>query len=97
MLPLKTIKNLKKLLKLRKGAYQFVSARRFEAMGDPRNKVSFYCADNVGFGDRPAALRFNCDNIPLLHHRNKVKQTQTAAQTANGGEGGGANCERNRM
>jgi hypothetical protein len=75
VLPLKTIKNLNKLLKLRKGAFRFVSARHFEAMGDPRNKVSFYCADKVGFVDRPAALRFNCDNIPLLHHRNKVKQT----------------------
>lgn len=66
VLPLKTIKKLKKILKLRKGAFRFVSARRFEAMGDPRNYVSFYCAAKVGFGDRPTALRFNYDDTSIF-------------------------------
>lgn len=66
VLPLKTIKKLKKILKLRKGAFRFVSARRFEAMGDPRNYMAFYCAAKVGFGDRPTALRFNYDDTSIF-------------------------------
>jgi hypothetical protein len=65
-IPLQTVKKLKKFMKLRGGAVHFVNARRFEAMGDPRNYMAFYCAAKIGFGDRPPALRFNYDDTSLF-------------------------------
>jgi hypothetical protein len=63
----KTLRRLRGLMKA-KGVrgFKYVSARRWEAMGDPRNYISWYVAANIGFKDVPLELRFNWDDTSLF-------------------------------
>jgi hypothetical protein len=63
----KTISKLRKLIKAKEhGAARYVSARRWEAMGDPRNYMSWYIAACLGLTNVPLELRFNWDDTSLF-------------------------------
>jgi hypothetical protein len=61
-----TLRELRKRMKLKVGAAKSVSARRWQAMGDPRNYMSFYVTCNVALKDVPLELRFNWDDTSLF-------------------------------
>ncbi len=65
-IPDKTLRKLRKLMKVKKGSAKAVSARRWEAMGDPRNYISWYCTSSLAFRDVPLELRFNWDDTSLF-------------------------------
>ncbi len=62
----KVLRKLRRLMRLKTGAVKFVSARRWEAMGDPRNYISWYIAATIAFKDVPLELRFNWDDTSLF-------------------------------
>jgi hypothetical protein len=62
----KVLRNLRKQMRLRPGAVKYVNARRWEAMGDPRNYISWYVAAMIAFKDVPLELRFNWDDTSLF-------------------------------
>jgi hypothetical protein len=61
-----TLRKLRKVMKVKAGAANYVSARRWEAMGDPRNYMSWYVAVTVAMKDVPLELRFNWDDTSLF-------------------------------
>ena len=62
-----TLRKLRIACKMREhGAARVVAARRWEAMGDPRNYMSFYIAASLGMKDVPLELRFNWDDTSLF-------------------------------
>jgi hypothetical protein len=61
-----TIRKLKKLIKVKGQKIHYVSARRWEAMGDPRNYVSYWCAIFLAFRNVPLELRFNWDDTSIF-------------------------------
>jgi hypothetical protein len=61
-----TMRKLKRLVNLKGQKVRYVSARRWEAMGDPRNYVSFWCAAFLAFRGVPVELRFNWDDTSLF-------------------------------
>ena len=62
-----TLRKLRSKCKMREhGAARVVAARRWEAMGDPRNYMSFYIAASLGMKDVPLELRFNWDDTSLF-------------------------------
>jgi hypothetical protein len=66
-IPKKTLRKLRGEMKTRGfGAARYVSARRWEAMGDPRNYMSWYIASNVAMKNVPLELRFNWDETSLF-------------------------------
>ena len=65
-IPTKTMRKLKKAAKLKGRKIHFVSHRRWEAMGDVRNYVSYYCAIFLAFRGVPLELRFNWDDTSLF-------------------------------
>jgi hypothetical protein len=62
----KVLRKLRGAMKLKAGAAKYVSARRWEAMGDPRNYISWYVAATIAFKDVPLELRFNWDDTSLF-------------------------------
>ena len=62
----KVLRKLRRSMRLRPGAVKFVNARRWEAMGDPRNYISWYVAAMIAFKDVPLELRFNWDDTSLF-------------------------------
>ena len=73
-IPKKTLKKLRGLMNAKGlGAARYVSVRRWEAMGDPRNYMSMYIAANISMKNVPLELRFNWDETSLFvagEHRN---------------------------
>jgi hypothetical protein len=65
-IPAPTLRKIRKLIKVRMGAGKGVSGRRWEAMGDPRNYISWYCTSYLAFKDVPLELRFNWDDTSLF-------------------------------
>jgi hypothetical protein len=64
-MPSKTLKKIKTLVKIKGQKIHYVSARRYEAMGDPRNYVPFWCASFLAFRGVPLELRFNWDDTSI--------------------------------
>ena len=62
----KVLRKLRRLMRLKPGNLPNVSARRWEAMGDPRNYISWYVAATIAFRDVPLELRFNWDDTSLF-------------------------------
>ncbi len=66
-IPKKTLRKLRGLMKAKGfGAARYVSARRWEAMGDPRNYMSMYIGSYVSLKNVPLELRFNWDETSLF-------------------------------
>lgn len=66
-IPRKTLRKLRGLMKAKGfGSARYVSARRWEAMGDPRNYMSMYIGANIAMKDVPLELRFNWDETSLF-------------------------------
>ncbi len=66
-IPKKTLRKLRGLMKAKGiSAARYVSARRWEAMGDPRNYMSWYIASSIAMKNVPLELRFNWDETSLF-------------------------------
>ena len=60
------IAKLKSELNLVKTTVKYVAARRLEAMGDPRNYMTWMIASILGMKNVPLELRFNYDDSSLM-------------------------------